>query len=100
MWPNGYVNRAAPEMLVVVAALADAAPVERMLGGLSAPSAGFVRQHSEACFAERQNSMGTKAPDKPRDTARDADKYPFSFLFPKWFFTVYRPESSLELEAP
>jgi hypothetical protein len=39
------------------------------------PSAGFVRQHSDAYFAERQNSMGTKAPDKHRDTARDACKY-------------------------
>jgi len=38
--PNGYVNRAAPEMLVVVAALVGAAPVEQMLGGLSAAISG------------------------------------------------------------
>jgi len=37
---NGYVNRAAPEMLVVVAALVGAAPVEQMLGGLSAAISG------------------------------------------------------------
>ena len=37
---NGYVNRAAPEMLVVAAALAGAAPVEQMLGGLSAAISG------------------------------------------------------------
>jgi hypothetical protein len=37
---NGYVNRAAPEMLMVVAALVGAATVEQMLGGLSAAISG------------------------------------------------------------
>jgi hypothetical protein len=37
---DGYVNRAAPEMLVVVAALVGAAPLEQMAGGLSAALSG------------------------------------------------------------
>jgi hypothetical protein len=78
-------------MLVVVAALVGAAPVEQMLGGLSAAISGFVRQHSDDYFAERQNNMGTKAPDKHRDTARNACKYDSHFFFPKWWFSVYRP---------
>jgi hypothetical protein len=44
--------------------------------------------------------METKAPDKHRDTARDACKYDSHFFFPKWWFSVYRPSSSLALEAP
>ena len=64
------------------------------------PSAKFVRQHSDAYFAERQNNMRTKAPDKHRDTARDACKYDSHFFFPKWWLSVYRPGLSLEVEAP
>jgi len=52
------------------------------------PSAGFVQQHVPAYFAERQNSMGTKAPGKHRETARDACRYESHFFFPKGWFTV------------
>ena len=49
------------------------------------PSAGFVRQHSDAYFAERQNSMGTKAPDKHRDTARNRRTSPTVIQLPRTF---------------
>jgi hypothetical protein len=45
------------------------------------PSAGFVRQHSDAYFAERQKRMGTTAPAKNRATARDACKDDSRFFF-------------------